>query len=295
MKRLLSTLFLCLFVLTLGLAQNAPVVPYPVQSAFKKHMPGITPKWKVKKGPYYEAWFKKDEHTKVYIYNSSAELLKKKTSIGKTALPLPVKGYLDMNYKDAVYGKGWYVLTRDKKKFYEISVKNTASIEYLKVDSAGKLLEKKTKPISTNPTLKPTVVVKNSPTIPTTTTVSPAPTTPKPTTLTSTTTPVISPAPKPVSNVTPAPKPAPVTITPTPAPKPTPVTTAPTTVSPKPVTTSSVTPKPTPVPVPKPVVNDEEELFDDEVEEDEDIDLGEDDSWDLDDLEEEEEMMDENF
>lgn len=290
MKRFFNSLILLLLLLAAGISQNTPVVPYPVQSAFKKHVPGITPKWKVKKGPYYEAWFKKEEHTKVYIYNANAELLKKKTSIGKSSLPMPVKGYLDVNYKDAVYGKGWYVLTRDKKKFYEMSLKTTASIEYLKVDSAGKLLEKKTKPITSKPGVQPTLVVKNPTSAPVTNT---------PPTLSSTTKPVTAPttapvnptAPKPVTTTpTVAPKPVPVTNTPAPAPKP--VTTT-TTVAPKPVTTT-VTPKPVTTTAPKPIT-DEEELFDDEVEEDEDIDLGEDDSWDLDDLEEEEDMMEEDF
>jgi hypothetical protein len=139
-KSLILTFAACIICYTFSYAQKLPEskVPAAVKAAMAKKYPNVTKVTWTTEEKDFESEFKQDGKEMSAIFNPSGTWKETETAIAFTALPQPVKQYLDQHFKGKKIKETAMINKADGSVAYEAEINNT---DYV-FDTNGKLIKK---------------------------------------------------------------------------------------------------------------------------------------------------------
>lgn len=112
-------------------------VPAAVKSSFTKASHGLSADWTKSPGNFYEAAFSVSGKNSVYVYDAAGVLAQKKMESSKALLPTSIGQDLAYEHPAKEILKIYRVMTRSKKKYYEIHLDDRSNVLRLQFDLAG--------------------------------------------------------------------------------------------------------------------------------------------------------------
>ena len=134
-------------------------VPAAVKSSFAKSSRGLSADWMKSPGNFYEAAFSVSGKNTVYVYNAAGVLTQKKMESSKALLPTSIGQDLAYEHPAKDILKIYRVMTRSKKKYYEVHVDDQSKVLRLQFDLAGEQFASVSVPKDQNST--PVMIASN--------------------------------------------------------------------------------------------------------------------------------------
>lgn len=116
---------------------NPSEVPARAKQAFKSSQPAASPTWKAGPKSTYEAHFTSSGRSQVYVYDYSGSLQQKKLKGSINGMPSSVKSQVASMYSASDVKGAYKVMTRSKKKFYEVVVRSGNKLNYMRYTLSG--------------------------------------------------------------------------------------------------------------------------------------------------------------
>lgn len=115
-------------------------VPAKVKSAFESSHHSLDANWQVGPKGTYEASFVKSGKSQVYVYDKGARLIKKKQVTDVILLPTSIGNTLAYDYPTGDIEQAYRVMTKEKKKYYEVHVGDKNGVERVQFNLAGSMI-----------------------------------------------------------------------------------------------------------------------------------------------------------
>ncbi|MEM7039837.1 MAG: hypothetical protein AAF570_22885 [Bacteroidota bacterium] len=138
-KLLLTLLCAVLFSANGAWAQNVDnsSVPANAKRSFASSHPGITPTWKAGPDGAFEAHYEKAGKQQAFVYTAGGALQQKKFKSPETAIPINIRNAVAEAHPGQPFESAYRVMTRDKRRFYEVRVEDASNLHILQYSVSG--------------------------------------------------------------------------------------------------------------------------------------------------------------